>query len=233
MVAAGLAGAQTRCSAPTGLPPCRHPKPGLLPRIQPKPGPLPRRDALALSICAIAATAAPAWAAASRTEGYAVQHTEKEWAKILSPQQYFILRNGGTEAPNSSPLVKEKRAGTFTCAGCGAALFDSGQKFESGTGWPSFAAPLSAVQVMDSNPMATALLGVECRCGDCGGHLGDVFLDGFLFPGTPAFATGKRYCIDGAALVFQPKDGGKPVLGEGRVPIQQELPAWLQPPKVG
>jgi peptide-methionine (R)-S-oxide reductase len=121
---------------------------------------------------------------------------------MLSGQQYFILRRGGTEVPNSSPLVKEKRTGTFCCAGCDAPLFESAQKFESGTGWPSFAEPLPAVETMSGNVLQQALLGTEVRCGICGGHLGDVFADGFLFPGTPAALTGKRYCIDGAALFF-------------------------------
>ena len=80
--------------------------------------------------------------------------------------------------------------------------------------------------------MQELLLGVEVRCGTCGGHLGDVFADGLLFPGTPAALTGKRYCIDGAALVFQPADGGDAVKGEGEV-AAPELPSWLQPPPVG
>ena len=81
--------------------------------------------------------------------------------------------------------------------------------------------------------VAGALLGAEVRCGRCGGHLGDVFSDGYLYPGTPAFASGKRFCIDGAALVFQPADGSEPVLGQAAENKAPELPKWLQPPSVG
>ena len=199
-----------------------------------RPTPRPTRRTFVAS----AASATAAWnpaaalAAKSRDEGYSFQRPDREWSYTLSGQQYFILRQGGTEAPNSSPLVKEKRQGLFCCAGCDTPLFESKQKFESGTGWPSFAAPLAAVEVVDTNPLKQALLGVEVRCGTCGGHLGDVFADGLLFPGTPAALTGKRYCIDGAALVFKPADGSAAVLGEGKVK-EPELPSWLQPPKVG
>ena len=177
--------------------------------------------------------AAPAFAAKSRTEGYEVQRTDREWQYALSGQQYYILREGGTEPPNSSPLYKEKRSGTFYCAACESALFTSTAKFESGTGWPSFATPLDAVEVANVNPVVAALAGTEVRCGTCGGHLGDRFEDGFLFPGTAAFISGKRYCIDGAALVFKPSDGGELVLGEAPAAKPPTLPAWLQPPDVG
>lgn len=198
------------------------------------PSPHPTRRTFVANSASAAAASIPAaaLAAKSRDDGYAVQRPDREWAYTLSGQQYFILRQGGTEAPNSSPLVKEKRLGSFACAGCDTPLFESKMKFDSGTGWPSFAAPLAGVEVLDSNPLKQALLGVEVRCGTCGGHLGDVFADGLLFPGTPAALTGKRYCIDGAALVFKPADGSPIVLGEGEVK-EPELPSWLQPPKVG
>lgn len=157
--------------------------------------------------------------------------------QTLTPQQYFILRSGGTERQNSSPLVGEKRAGAFRCAGCRTKLFDAADKFESGTGWPSFGfADEATVEVEAVNPAAALLLGAEVRCGTCGGHLGDLFLDGKLFQGTPAARSGKRYCIDGAALVFEPADGAPLVIGEelrapGTSP-QGELPSWLQPPGV-
>uniref|UniRef100_A0A7S0LST9 Peptide-methionine (R)-S-oxide reductase n=1 Tax=Coccolithus braarudii TaxID=221442 RepID=A0A7S0LST9_9EUKA len=170
--------------------------------------------------------------AKSRSEGYSIQRSEREWNYVLSPEQYFVLRQGGTEVPNTSPLVIEKRAGRFVCSGCGTSLFESSAKFDSGTGWPSFAAPLAGVEVEAKNPLNAALLGAEVRCRSCGGHLGDVFQDGLLFQGTPAALTGKRYCIDGAALVFEPSDGGEAVIGAA--PSRQpELPSWLQPPKVG
>ena len=202
-------------------------------------GAVPRRAALRQGVGAGAAllVAPPAARAGgrSRSQGYEVVKEEAEWSAQLSEMQYFILRRGGTERPGSSPLVKEKRAGKFMCVACERALFASDQKFESGTGWPSFADKLE-VEVVGGNPIQTALLGSELRCKGCGGHLGDVFADGLLFPGTPAAKTGLRYCIDGAALVFVPDSGDAPVSGDGlteRKPADVELPSWLQPPKVG
>jgi peptide-methionine (R)-S-oxide reductase len=195
-----------------------------------------RRAAVAGSAATLFALSAQSVTATSRSrsDGYEVQRSEREWNYVLSGQQYFVLREGGTEPPNSSPLVTEKRKGTFSCAGCEAPLFESSAKFNSGTGWPSFASALPSVSVEGGNAVATALLGTECRCGRCGGHLGDLFLDGFLFPGTAAFTTGKRYCIDGAALVFIPADGSERVSGEAP-PMKSgtpELPSWLQPPPI-
>lgn len=199
-----------------------------------------RRAIIKTAVVAAASTVGTVQPAAaltpSRTDGYAVQRPDREWQYLLSGQQYFILREGGTEPPNSSPLVKEKRKGVFKCAACPTALFEANQKFDSGTGWPSYASPLEGVQNMEQDNMmgklTTIALGSEVRCATCGGHLGDVFGDGYLFPGTPAFLTGKRYCIDGAALIFEPSDGGPVVKGEGEVRAP-ELPSWLQPPPVG
>ena len=159
--------------------------------------------------------AANAFGGKSRTQGYDTQHSEKEWSDQLSPDQYFI-RNGGTEAPYSSILEGEERDGTYVCAGCSTPLFDASQKFHSGTGWPSYAKPIgNNVEMENMSQIQYKLAGAEVRCSTCGGHLGDVFADGFLFPGTAAFVTGQRYCIDGAALVFQPKDdGGDEVRGD-------------------
>ena len=162
-------------------------------------------------------TTRPVWAKnKSRTAGYAVQKTEAEWKDQLSSAQYYILRQGGTERPFSSVLESEKRSGIFQCAGCGSKLFSSQDKFNSGTGWPSFARglPGGSVETEDVDAMTAKLVGAELRCATCGGHLGDVFQDGFLFPGTEAFKTGKRYCIDGYALVFYPDDGTEPVRGD-------------------
>ena len=166
---------------------------------------------------------------------YEVRKTVVEWKQDLTDYEYFVLRNGGTEPPNTSPLVKEKRAGIFWCSACEHPLFEASQKFESGTGWPSFAKPIEDhVEVQDVNALQKAALGAECRCAKCGGHLGDVFLDGFLFPNTPAFATGKRYCMDGTSLSFEPAGApGTRVSGESkqaRSPADVELPSWLQPP---
>jgi peptide-methionine (R)-S-oxide reductase len=142
-----------------------------------------------------------------RTTGYPTQHSEEEWSSLLRPTQYDILRLGKTERPFSSILEGEERVGTYLCAGCGNPLFQSQAKFHSGTGWPSFASALKGVSVESTNSFKKGLLGAELRCNQCGGHLGDVFQDGFLFVGTPAFQTGERYCIDGAALVFHTEEG--------------------------
>ena len=186
----------------------------------------------AMTALTFASTCRPACAmnGKSRTQGYAVQKTDEEWKSTLSPTQYNILRLGATERPYSSVLEGEKREGAFVCAGCGTKLFDSKQKFKSGTGWPSFARALEGVEVENVNQVTANLVGAELRCGTCGGHLGDVFNDGFLFVGTPAFTSGKRYCIDGAALVFQPANGEAAVSGDLPAPNEeQSLPSWLEP----
>ena len=133
---------------------------------------------------------------ASRFE---VTHTEAEWRKLLTPDQYAVLREQATERPFSSPLNKEKRRGTFACAGCDLELFSSATKFESGTGWPSFWAPLDkAVGTTTDRSLGKERTEVHCR--RCGGHLGHVFVDG-------PKPTGLRYCMNGLALVFKPLEG--------------------------
>jgi peptide-methionine (R)-S-oxide reductase len=181
-------------------------------------------------------TPRPAWAASSksRTDGYTVQKTPQEWKSQLSSLQYEILRNGGTEKPYSSILESEKRPGIFECAGCATPLFDSHDKFNSGTGWPSFARALPGVEVEPVNMVMANLAGAELRCATCGGHLGDVFTDGFLFVGTEAAKTGKRFCIDGAALVFRPEnsnDEASIVRGDQLAPPKGP-PSWMEPPKI-
>jgi peptide-methionine (R)-S-oxide reductase len=174
-----------------------------------------------------------AWAgnSKSRTDGYSVQKQDAEWKSQLSDMQYYILRRGGTESPNYSILESEKRPGVFVCAGCGTQLFDAKEKFNSKTGWPSFARGLEGVEVEQVNPVSANLIGAELRCKTCGGHLGDVFNDGYLFANTPAFLTGKRYCIDGAALAFRP-DNGEPEVRGDIAKSKDELPSWLEPPKI-
>eukprot|EP00980_Cylindrotheca_fusiformis_P007723 scaffold1638_cov120-Cylindrotheca_fusiformis.AAC.6 len=158
---------------------------------------------------------ASAAVAKSRTQDYPLQKTDEEWQSILSATQFEILRKGGTERPYSSILEGEERPGVYSCAGCGTKLFLSSEKFHSGTGWPSFAKGLeSGVEVEEVNAVQANLVGAEIRCASCGGHLGDVFNDGWIFPGTPAFVSGKRYCVDGAALVFQPRGAGDIVSGD-------------------
>jgi len=159
-----------------------------------------RRKTLSLGAAAVALLAAtrglrrplPAQAA----QVYEVVHTDAEWQKLLTPAQYDVLRQQGTEYPFTSPLLNEHRAGTFNCAGCALPLFSSKTKFDSGTGWPSFWAPLpNAVLTSDDDSLGMDRTEVHCR--RCGGHLGHVFPDG-----PPP--TGLRYCIDGVALTFTP-----------------------------
>jgi peptide-methionine (R)-S-oxide reductase len=127
-----------------------------------------------------------------------VTKTEADWRHELSPDQYQVLRECGTEPRWSSPLNLEKRAGIFTCAGCGTALFPSDTKFDSGSGWPSFFDALPGAvttRVDDSHGMVRT----EALCAVCGGHLGHVFPDG-------PKPTGQRYCMNGVALSFDPRD---------------------------
>jgi peptide-methionine (R)-S-oxide reductase len=127
---------------------------------------------------------------------YAVTHTDAEWRRLLTPEQYDIMRRHGTERPGSCALNYEKRAGAFDCAGCGQPLFKSALKFESGTGWPSFNDPLAGA-VETSDDSAYGMTRTEVHCSHCGSHLGHVFPDG-----PPP--TGLRYCINGVALNFKP-----------------------------
>jgi peptide-methionine (R)-S-oxide reductase len=131
-------------------------------------------------------------------EKFEVVKTDAEWRAALTPEQYRVLREHGTERPGSCALLQEKRAGTFSCAGCGQELFRAERKFESGTGWPSFFAPLqgSIGTTVDRSHFMTR---TEVHCSRCGGHLGHVFEDG-----PPP--TGLRYCINGVALDFKPND---------------------------
>jgi peptide-methionine (R)-S-oxide reductase len=127
---------------------------------------------------------------------FEVKFTEAEWKKRLNPQQYAVLRQESTERAGSSPLDREKRKGVFTCAGCGLPLFSSATKFDSGTGWPSFWAPLkNAVGTKDDTKFFIKRVEVHCR--RCGGHLGHVFDDG-------PKPTGLRYCMNGVAMKFRP-----------------------------
>jgi peptide-methionine (R)-S-oxide reductase len=129
-------------------------------------------------------------------QNYEVAHTDSEWQKLLTPAQYNILREQGTEQPFSSPLLNEHRLGTFNCAGCALPLFSSKTKFDSGTGWPSFFAPLPHA-VLTSDDASFGMDRTEVHCRRCGSHLGHVFSDG-----PPP--TGLRYCMDGLALTFTP-----------------------------
>jgi len=136
----------------------------------------------------------PATAAAAGRRRFEVMHSDAEWRRRLTPDQYAVLRQAATERPYSSPLNDEHRKGTFACAGCALPLFSSTTKFDSGTGWPSFWAPLANAVGEDVDTM----LGIprtEGHCRRCGGHLGHVFDDG-------PKPTGLRYCMNGVALAF-------------------------------
>ncbi|HET9155247.1 MAG TPA: peptide-methionine (R)-S-oxide reductase MsrB [Myxococcaceae bacterium] len=127
---------------------------------------------------------------------FEVQKTDAEWKAQLSPAAYDVLRHEGTERAGTSPLLNEHRDGNFLCAGCALPLFSSKTKFESGTGWPSFYAPLpNAVETTEDRSFLMARTEVHCR--RCGGHLGHVFDDG-------PKPTGLRYCMNGVALSFRP-----------------------------
>ena len=128
--------------------------------------------------------------------GFPVTKTEAEWRQTLSAEQFYVLRQHGTERAGTSPLNKEKREGTFLCAGCGTPLFASETKFESGTGWPSFWQPIDAA-VETSEDRSFFMTRVEVHCSNCGGHLGHVFPDG-------PEPTGQRYCMNGVAMKFEP-----------------------------
>jgi peptide-methionine (R)-S-oxide reductase len=123
--------------------------------------------------------------------------TDDEWRQRLTPEQYRVLRQHGTERAGTSPLDREKRAGVFACAGCGQKLFSSETKFDSGTGWPSFFQPLDQA-VGTSTDRSFFMKRTEVHCARCGGHLGHVFEDG-------PQPTGLRYCMNGVAMRFEPR----------------------------
>src|ERR1700722_4045944 len=130
-----------------------------------------------------------------------MQKTDEEWRRTLTPEQYQVLREHGTERAGASPLNVEKRDGMFYCAGCGAQLFSSDTKYESGSGWPSFYRPLpGAVETTVDNRCVVAR--TEVQCAKCGGHLGHVFPD-------EPMPTNERYCMTGVALKFEPEDTEK------------------------
>jgi peptide-methionine (R)-S-oxide reductase len=150
----------------------------------------------ALSTFGRSAGAAPAASDAA----FEVTHPEEEWRRLLSPAAFDVLRGHGTEPPGSSPLDAEERAGTYRCGGCDLPVYDSSTKFHSGTGWPSFWAPIEGA-VGTSADRSWFMTRTEVHCRRCGGHLGHVFDDG-------PRPTGQRYCMNGVAMRFEPKVPG-------------------------
>jgi peptide-methionine (R)-S-oxide reductase len=136
----------------------------------------------------------PIATAQSTTAAFEVTKSAAEWRKILTPEQFHVLREQGTERAGSSALTKAHDPGTFACAGCALPLFTTATKYDSGTGWPSFYAPI-ADAVDTTTDQSAGMTRVEVHCHRCGGHLGHVFNDG-------PQPTGKRYCMNGVAMKF-------------------------------
>ena len=133
---------------------------------------------------------------AAMEKAYPVEKTDAEWKQTLSPEQFRVLRQHGTERAGTHPFNYEKGTGVFACAGCGQPLFTSDTKYESGSGWPSFFQPIEgAVETQTDRTLGMAR--TEAHCSRCGGHLGHVFPDG-------PRPTGERYCMNGLSLTFQP-----------------------------
>ena len=130
---------------------------------------------------------------------FAVQKSDEEWRRILTPEQYEILRQHATERPGTCALNTEKRAGTFSCAGCGQELFTNDTKFNSGTGWPSFFQPVAKENVVEHVDRSYGMSRTEILCARCDGHLGHVFDDG-------PRPTGLRFCVNSESLKFTPSD---------------------------
>ena len=157
---------------------------------------LTRREWLGgAGLAGVAFVVAGATGSAGAKPRYAFTLTDAEWQKRLSPAAYAVLRHAATERAGTSPLDKEHRRGIFACAGCGQPLFRSAAKYDSGTGWPSFTAPIRGA-VGTTTDYKIGIPRTEVHCSRCGGHLGHVFDDG-------PRPTGKRYCMNGVALKFR------------------------------
>ena len=157
-----------------------------------------RRHILLAGAGAGVAASSFAWLmpSARATETFPFQRSDAEWRSLLKPEQYAVLRQSGTERPYTSPLLGEKRRGDFACAGCDLPLFSSTTKYDSGTGWPSFWAPLDKVVGTESD-RTLGMMRTSVHCSRCGGHQGHVFNDG-------PKPTGLRYCMNGVSMIFKP-----------------------------
>ncbi|MEL7189867.1 MAG: peptide-methionine (R)-S-oxide reductase MsrB [Pseudomonadota bacterium] len=136
-------------------------------------------------------------APAQAKKSFRISKTEAQWRKVLTKSEYYILRDAGTERAYTSPLNKEKRKGTYVCAGCKNRLYSSAHKYDSKTGWPSFYKAIDSGAVGTSTDYKIGYPRTEVHCADCGGHLGHIFGDG-------PKPTGKRHCINGLAMDFIP-----------------------------
>jgi len=143
----------------------------------------------------LASTAGACLGGSPAVAGFPVSKSDAEWKKTLSPMAYEVLRHQGTEMPYSSPLDMIYKKGTYSCAGCGVALFSSDTKYDSQTGWPSFWKPLQGA-VLTQRDTSEMMIRTEVHCHSCGGHLGHVFDDG-------PKPTGLRYCMNGVAMQFK------------------------------
>lgn len=155
------------------------------------------KGGLAAGVATVGALALGRQVAGASEGKFPVSRTEAEWKKLLTPDQFAVLREEATERPFSSPLNDNKKSGIYSCAGCDTGVYSSETKFDSGTGWPSFWAPISEEVIETRTDYRLIYPRTEVHCATCGGHFGHIFDDG-------PKPTGKRHCLNGVALKFKP-----------------------------